>query len=128
MNDPRGLAPEGWHVPTDFELRTLIECLGGLSVAGGPMKETGTTHWLSRPPNADATNTSGFTALPGGTRHGNGPFFGMGSNGYWWSSTQSEFNLYLAHYRNLHYFSGSVFDGGHGSTKGSGFSVRCLRD
>ncbi len=45
VNDPRGLAPEEWHVPSDFEWNTLTRCLGGKDAAGGPMKETGTTHW-----------------------------------------------------------------------------------
>src|SRR6266487_1634854 len=62
VNDPRGLAPAGWHVPTDAEFTTLVEtCLGGWQVAGGKMKEIGTTHWAS--PNEGATNSSGFTGL-----------------------------------------------------------------
>src|ERR1035437_4904310 len=64
VNDPRGLAPTGWHVPSDAEWTTLSTCLGGNAVAGGAMKETGTTHWTS--PNTGATNSSGFTGLPGG--------------------------------------------------------------
>ncbi len=80
VNDPRGLAPEGWHVPTDFEWTTLTDCLGGVSVAGGPMKETGTSHWIL--PNEGATNESGFTGLPGGVRSSqDGSFFDLGDNG-----------------------------------------------
>src|ERR1035437_8570614 len=67
VNDPRGLAPTGWHVPSDAEWTTLSTCLGGYAVAGGAMKETGTTHWTS--PNTGATNSSGFTGLPGGGRN-----------------------------------------------------------
>ena len=66
VHDPRGLAPEGWHIPSDAEWATLETCLGGSSVAGGKMKETGTTHWTA--PNTDATNSSGFAGLPGGFR------------------------------------------------------------
>ena len=66
VNDPRGLAPQGWHIPSDIELTTLTNCLGGESIAGGQMKESGFAHWLS--PNTDATNSSGFTGLPGGSR------------------------------------------------------------
>ena len=62
------LCPSGWHVPTDAEWTILENHLGGISVAGGKMKETGTEHWFA--PNTDATNESGFTALPGGWRDG----------------------------------------------------------
>ena len=56
VNDPRGLAPMGWHVPTDAEWTTLSTSLGGDAAAGGAMKETGTTHWTT--PNTGATNCS----------------------------------------------------------------------
>lgn len=87
VNDPRGLAPVGYHVPTDAEWTTLTTFLGGLSVAGGPLKEAGTDHWNS--PNTDATNSSGFTGLPGGWNnyYGSGTFQGINNTGYWWSST-----------------------------------------
>src|SRR5665647_2153473 len=75
VNDPRGLAPTGWHVPSDAEWTTLSTCLGGDAVAGGAKKETGTTHWTS--PNTGATNSSGFTALPGGLRDRTGPFYNV---------------------------------------------------
>lgn len=60
----QGICPAGWHVPTDGEYTTLVALLGGNSVAGGAMKETGTVHWLA--PNGGATNSSGFTALGAG--------------------------------------------------------------
>ena len=77
------LAPKGWHVPTDAEWTELTEYLGGESVAGGKLKETGTTHW--NPTNIGATNETGFTALPGGYRWPT--FFDIGSRGLWWSAT-----------------------------------------
>ncbi len=77
------LAIAGWHIPTDAEWTTLTDYLGGESIAGGKLKETGTTHWRS--PNAGATNESGFTALPGGHRDVNGTFSAMGDDGFWWS-------------------------------------------
>ena len=64
VSDPRGLAPEGWHVPTDVEWQTLIDFAGGESVAGGKLKETGFVHWNS--PNSGATNEVGFNALGSG--------------------------------------------------------------
>ena len=120
--DPRGLAPEGWHVPTAFEWTTLENCLGGASVAGGAMKETGTIYWLT--PNTGATNISGWAGLPGGIRFNFGTFNYIGANGYWWSSTETNpsyaYNRYLSYnYSNLE----PSFD-----WKQRGFSVRCLRD
>jgi uncharacterized protein (TIGR02145 family) len=77
------LAPLGWHVPTKAELATLINYLGGEDVAGGKLKETGTSHWNGS--NTDATNESGFTALPAGYCHGR--FLHIGNAGFWWSAT-----------------------------------------
>jgi uncharacterized protein (TIGR02145 family) len=96
VDDSRNIAPEGWHVPTDEEWKALEMHLGmSQSEAdeigdrgtdeGGKLKEAGTTHWNS--PNTGATNSSGFTALPGGYRFYDGRFNNMGYNGYWWSAT-----------------------------------------
>ena len=63
--NPRKLAPKGWHIPSDKEWQTLIDYLGGEKVAGGKLKEKGNKHWKE---NIDATNKSGFTALPAGFR------------------------------------------------------------
>ena len=87
VTDPRGFAPAGYHVPTDAEWTVLTDYLGGLTVAGGKMKEVGFCHWLS--PNTGATNTSLFTGLPGGYRNYVGDYNGMGGFGYWWSSTEN---------------------------------------
>ncbi len=123
VNDPRGLAPEGWHIPTDFEWTTLENCLGGAAVAGGAMKETGTTHWTT--PNTGATNISGWAGLPDGDRNNvNGAFGNVGGFGFWWSS--SEYNTALAWTRYLVYDDGII--NRFNDLKGSGFSVRCLRD
>ena len=86
VNDPRGLAPVGYHIPSNTEWTTLSNYLGGLSSLGAAIKETGLTHWSS--PNTGATNSSGFTALGGGWRSGgNGAFSILNRDGYWWSST-----------------------------------------
>ncbi len=116
------LCPTGWHVSTDAEWTTLTTYLGGESVAGGKLKETGTSHWSS--PNTGATNSSGFTALPGGARNYDGAFISIGYRGYWWSSTEA--NTFSAWLRSMSYDGSNVysyyFDTRHG------FSVRCLRD
>ena len=122
VNDPRGLAPEGWHVPTDFEWTTLENCLGGAAVAGGAMKETGAIHWTT--PNTGATNISGWAGLPGGYRNSLGTFNGVGNGGYWWSSTVVSTSY--AWFRYLNYSNGIISRDF--NDKKVGFSVRCLRD
>jgi len=116
------LAPNGWHVATDAEWTTLTTFLGGESVAGGKLKETGTTHWSN--PNTGATNETVFTALPGGYRNSYGPFANAGFFGAWWSST--EFDTGNTWYRLMTSSNGSV--GMYNLYKLSGFSVRCIRD
>ncbi len=122
VNDPRGLAPQGWHIPSDAEWTTLTTTLGGASVAGGKMKEAGIVNWTS--PNTAADNSSGWAGLPGGYRDGFGPFSSVGGNGLWWSSTES--NTANAWFRYLNYFDGFIDRSF--TNKLSGFSVRCLRD
>src|SRR5574344_601553 len=82
----QGVCPAGWHLPSDAEWTELTDYLGGASVAGGKLKETGTTHWNS--PNTGATNETGFTALPGGCRNSDGAFYSVGDLGYWWCATE----------------------------------------
>jgi uncharacterized protein (TIGR02145 family) len=121
-NGNKNVCPTGWHVPTDGEWTTLTDALGGIGVAGGKMKEAGFDHWVS--PNTDATNESGFAGLPGGLRNSFGTFFNVGNDGNWWSSTEDD--TPSAWYRYLSYYYGNVYR--YGYSKGSGFSVRCLRD
>lgn len=117
------LCPTGWHVPSDAEWTTLATYLGGESVAGGKLMETGTSHWIS--PNTGANNETGFSALPGGDRDGGiGMFSFIGYTGNWFSYT--EFSATNAWYRVMG--SGySIINKGNVSKK-YGFSVRCLRD
>ncbi|MCX6159142.1 MAG: fibrobacter succinogenes major paralogous domain-containing protein [Ignavibacteriae bacterium] len=84
VNDPRGLAPEGWHIPSDVEWNIIIDYLGGGDVAGGKMKAK--TKWES--PNTGATNESGFTGLPGGLRGYDGIFYYIGKTADFWSSSE----------------------------------------
>lgn len=120
--DSRNLCPTGWHVPSDVEWTTLEKYLGGSSIAGGKMKETGTSHW--RIPNTGATNESGFTALPGGNRNYIDSFFYIVDFGYWWSSTG--YDASNAWYRRLLYVNVEVVR--YWYNKKNGFSVRCLKD
>ena len=79
-------APTGYNVPTTSNFSTMISLLGGFTIAGGKLKEVGTTHWNS--PNTSATNSSCFTGLPSGLRVGaDGSFMNLGITGEWWSST-----------------------------------------
>jgi len=78
------ICPSGWHVPTMSEVNTLRNYLGGESVAGGKLKETGTTHWLS--PNIGATNETGFTAIPNGDRNYFGSYEAFGYSAAFWST------------------------------------------
>jgi len=94
VNDSRNICPTGWHVPTDVEWNTLENYLGGASVAGGKLKETGTTHWLT--PNQGATNEVGFNALPGGYRYSSAVFGTVASRGLFWTKYQQ--NIYNAAY------------------------------
>jgi len=122
VTDSRNLAPIGWRVPTDAEWQTLINYLGGDDVAGGKIKEAGTTHWSS--PNTGATNESGFTALPGGYRYYYGYFLNLGDLANFWSSTER--NSDDAWYRVLYFNNAAVYRCN--DSKRSGLSVRLVRD
>ncbi len=119
------LCPQGWHVPTPSEWSTLAIFLGDIdSSAVGKLKETGTSHWLS--PNTGATNSSGFTALPGGYRYQNGQYFNLGQWGYWWNAAVENSHIF---------FSSDGLEGSNNRVqvfsfepKQTGQSVRCLRD
>jgi uncharacterized protein (TIGR02145 family) len=121
-NGNTNICPTGWHVPTDAEWTVLTDYLGGEVVAGGKMKEAGTTSWKS--PNTEATNISLFTGLPGGSRGTNGYYDGIDYFGNWWSSTEDNPNAAWARY--LIFDNGKTFSGF--NSKKIGFSVRCLKD
>ncbi len=118
----QGICPTGWHIPTDGEWFVLADFLGGSGIAGGKMKETGTTHWNS--PNTGATNSSGFMALGTGHRDANGIFINLWDQAYFWSSSESSSNSGI--YRSLIYNYPFVLR--YPSYKTLGFSVRCLRN
>ena len=122
VNDPRGLAPEGFHIPSDIEWVTLTNFLGGEDIAGGMLKTVGYKNW--KIPNTSATNSISFKGLPGGYCGVNGVFYNMGIEGNWWSS--SEVNISEAWGRLLSYNSSIARSSN--ASKTYGFSVRCLRD
>ena len=119
VNDPRGLAPIGYHIPTDKEWTILTDYLGGESEAGTKMKSS--SGWKN---NGNGNNTSGFAGLPGGFRYSNGYFNDFGANGSWWSSSEDYSSS--AWYRYLYNYYGSVDRRNDNEQRGS--SVRCLRD
>jgi uncharacterized protein (TIGR02145 family) len=131
----QGACPPGWHLPSDAEWQQLEMYLGmsqadadktGLRGAdvGGKLKHPGTEYWVS--PNTGATNSSGFTALPGGFRYFDGSFGGKIYVGHWWSSTQYShpdepvWQRYLSN--NYSEVNRSQF------LKEYGLSVRCVRN
>ena len=119
VNDSRGLAPSGYHIPSDLEWSLLTEYLGGKESAGLKMKST--SGWAN---GGNGDNSSGFNGLPGGGCNYLGAFNGITVSGYWWSS--SENSATLAWLRGLYYGDTKVY--GSNFSKDDGFSVRCLRD
>ena len=120
----QGLCFAGWHIPSETEWVTLENFLGGKNVAGGKMKEAGTTHWVA--PNSGATNSSGFTAIPAGYIYYLDPTPGSGlwTHHYIWASTES--STTEARRRGLFYFSAQSYP--YFDLKTLGLSVRCVRD
>ncbi len=116
------LCPVGWHVPSDVEFTTLTTYLGGENVAGGKLKEAGTANWSST--NAGATNVTGFTALPGGHRINDGTFDFLGTDGFWWTSTESSGADAWLMTLGYNYNSMSRSN----NWKKYGLSVRCIND
>jgi uncharacterized protein (TIGR02145 family) len=124
--DSRKICPTDWHVPTDTEWTTLENYLNAVAPTGsvgGKLKSTGTTYWNS--PNFGATNSSDFSALPGGFRELDGSFYVIRDYAYFWSATEYVNNS-LAWFRIMETsFSDVLTDI---KVKSVGFSVRCLRD
>jgi len=122
-NDTLRICPTGWHVPTDTEWTTLTTELGGESVAGGKMKSIGTvSYWNS--PNEGATNSSGFSALPGGYRIKDGSFNNLSNSAVFWRAT--EVNDNNAWSSRLEHNSNNVSRNSY--EKQYGASIRCLKD
>lgn len=123
VNDPRGLAPMGWHIPNETEWQTLNTFLGNMQgFSGGKMKSV----VLWQAPNTDATNSSGFTALPAGMRSYNGFYYETGYNTAFWTSTEYSTQFESAIFHDLTYVNGFLL---YSTTfKRAGFSIRCMKD
>ena len=120
VTDPRGIAPQGWHVPNRTEVQSLIYCLGGEDVAGGKMKSI-TTLW--RTPNLGANNSSGFTSLPGGTvRSG---FSLEGRDADYWTTSVNGTNSNPVAYTNTYNLTNCYT---YTTDSYAGFSIRCIKD
>ena len=120
VNDERGLAPEGWHVATLDDWKTLLDYLGGYEVAGGKMKTY--ARWQS-PADIDV-NSSGFTILYGGYRSHRGYFYDFDKYAYFWTSTEEKDGYCWCY--DLFAQSNTVVRYTH--IKGNGLSVRCVKD
>ena len=123
--DTRGLCPSGWHVPTEGESSILENYLGGLSIAGGALKSTVNQPTLGgwSSPNTGATNSSGFSGVPGGCRTNSGDFGNDGDFGFWWTSSPSGSDAW---HRRLSSGSRNILP--NLVNRANGFSVRCLKD
>lgn len=118
--DPRGLAPEGFHIPSYEEWTELENYLGGFEVAGGKLKNI--NGWQT----GNGSNLSGFSGLPGGSRNAKSEFIDIGEYGYWWSSSQTEWNPNFAYMRRLDDTNGFFYTDD--TPKIRGCSVRCVKN
>jgi uncharacterized protein (TIGR02145 family) len=121
VTNSKNICPAGWHVPTNDEWIILGSYLGGNTLAGGKLKEIGTSHWET--PNAGATNETGFTSLPSGFRNYAGGFGGIGTTGNYWSS--SDDGGTHTSYWQVYYNEGGLYQ--FGNPKQEGYSVRCIK-
>lgn len=128
VNDARGLAPKGWRVPSIADWETLVEALGGESVAAPKMKST--YDWSG---NTNGDNSSGFNGLPGGHQiHADGIFTNLHADAYWWTSTESDDKMAcyfdLSHNNKIYYNSStSKYKNSH-AKKLAGLYVRCVKN
>jgi uncharacterized protein (TIGR02145 family) len=114
--------PSGWHLSSKDEWSALVTYLGSESIAAEKLKEAGTDHWQK--PVSDATNESGFTAIPGGFRNEQGEFYNLGYMYFGWCSSEEDAEkadhiLIFSHTKTvtISYIN-----------KNNGFSVRCVKD
>ncbi len=122
----QGVCPSGWHLPSRAEYNELIDFLGGPSVAGGKLKEIGTTNWIA--PNEGADNSSGFTAFPSGFRMNTGSFYYLGEWAGFWSSSEDLQYVERAYYMVVNNEDADASIDEFHYLKNNGMAVRCLKD
>lgn len=119
VNDPRGLAPVGYKIPTSEDIIILVDFLGGLMIAGPKLKSKKSWDY-----DINNSNSSGFSGLPGGQRNEYGNFVNEGKESYWWNSNE------FSETRSNIFFLISMLDtipDGASSEKSIGHYVRCLK-
>ena len=124
VSSNKNICPLGWHIPKETEWRELIDFLGGETFSGNKLKEVGTNNWNDQ--NSGVTNSSGFSALPGGYRDDyTGVFYSIGYTSDMWSSNQNVFGTaaYVFQLHTSYSYSkiGTL-------SKNKGLSIRCIRD
>jgi uncharacterized protein (TIGR02145 family) len=128
------IAPSGWRVPSETDVRTLFSFLGDYNSGsqlpesewGGKLKETGTAHWIS--PNTGADNSTNFTALPAGYIDMSDAFSSIGRAGYWWTTTRwTYWDIGSYEFFGVSYSGAKVYLSWSQIAKGPGFSIRCVR-
>jgi uncharacterized protein (TIGR02145 family) len=134
VNDPRGFAPDGWHIPTNAEWNLLVKCLdvatdttlSGVqsNTAGGLMKSTDTAFWIN--PNTGASNSSGFSGCGGGMRTSTGIFTEVGEWGRYWSANLASGSTTNVITRNILNINGAIINSNY--SRVSGLSIRCIKD
>ena len=119
ISDPRGLAPEGWRLPTLEEFEVLISRLGGKKEADKSLRSL--HGWVD---GNNGSNSSGFNGKPGGFRSSDGYFYSLNSIATWWTATQND--TYNAYHLKI---TSSIFNANLTSeNKAAGSSVRCIKN
>lgn len=120
----QGVCPAGWHLPSHAEWQQLITHLGGARYAGGKLKEISITYWKN--PNTGATNETGFTALPNGTRTIFGNFSSKGFFATWWTATEfiqgNSWNFFIPYYNAM------IIESFYENNTSAAFPIRCVKD
>jgi|688.fasta_scaffold02118_23 uncharacterized protein (TIGR02145 family) len=126
VNDVRKLAPAGYRIPNESDWQELIELYNNTDTYSGSEKMRAKIGWENTTM-GNGTDQSGFSALPMGYRHGNGPFYHFTQQAYWWSSTISDASVDKAYYFNIDGSDNWINPLG-GMSYTMGYSVRCIKD